>query len=60
MILILSFLERPAESLIASLNVIVGIPAYYLFKKTSNSDLDKSEDIFSALEVNLLFLSKNR
>jgi len=34
MILILSFMERPVESSIASLTVIVGIPAYYIFKKT--------------------------
>jgi APA family basic amino acid/polyamine antiporter len=33
MILVLSFLERPAESSIAFLTVIAGIPAYYLFKK---------------------------
>jgi len=33
MILILSFLERPVESSIASLTVVAGIPAYYLFKK---------------------------
>jgi APA family basic amino acid/polyamine antiporter len=31
-ILILSFLERPVESSIASLTVIAGIPAYYLFR----------------------------
>ena len=35
MILVLSFLERPMESSIASLTVIVGIPAYYYFKKTT-------------------------
>jgi basic amino acid/polyamine antiporter, APA family len=34
MILVLSFMERPMESSIASLTVIVGIPAYYIFKKT--------------------------
>jgi APA family basic amino acid/polyamine antiporter len=33
MILILSFLERPVESGIAMITVLVGIPAYYLFKK---------------------------
>jgi APA family basic amino acid/polyamine antiporter len=32
MILVLSFLERPAESSIALLTVIIGIPAYYFFK----------------------------
>jgi APA family basic amino acid/polyamine antiporter len=33
MILFLSFLERPFESSIASLTVLVGIPAYYIFKR---------------------------
>jgi len=32
-ILVLAFLERPMESSIASLTVIAGIPAYYLFKR---------------------------
>jgi len=36
-ILVLSFLERPAESSIALLTVLVGIPAYYIFKKNSES-----------------------
>ena len=31
-ILALSFLERPKESSIAILTVLIGIPAYYLFK----------------------------
>jgi len=35
MILVLSYFERPVESSIASLTVIAGIPAYYLFKKYS-------------------------
>jgi len=35
MILFLSFLERPKESSIALITVIVGIPAYYIFKWTS-------------------------
>ncbi len=35
MILVLSFLERPMESSIAALTVIVGIPAYYIFKRSS-------------------------
>jgi APA family basic amino acid/polyamine antiporter len=35
MILVLSFLERPKESSIALLTVIVGIPAYYFFKKNN-------------------------
>ena len=38
-ILILSFLERPAESSIALLIVIVGIQVYFIFKKTSNNEL---------------------
>jgi len=32
MILVLSFLERPFESSIASITVLAGIPAYYIFK----------------------------
>jgi basic amino acid/polyamine antiporter, APA family len=32
MILVLSFLERPVESSIASITVLAGIPAYYIFK----------------------------
>jgi len=35
MILVLSFLEMPVESSIALLTVLVGIPAYYFFKKNS-------------------------
>jgi APA family basic amino acid/polyamine antiporter len=41
MILVLSFLERPMESSIASLTVIVGIPAYYIFKKTAQTQSGK-------------------
>lgn len=33
MILVLSYMERPAESSIATLTVLIGIPAYYLFKR---------------------------
>lgn len=40
MILVLSFLERPFESSIASLTVLVGIPAYYIFKKTNRAMAD--------------------
>ncbi|HUX57678.1 MAG TPA: amino acid permease [Bacteroidales bacterium] len=36
LILVLAFLERPMESAIASITVLVGIPAYYIFKKTRN------------------------
>jgi basic amino acid/polyamine antiporter, APA family len=35
MILLLSFLERPMESSIALVTVIVGVPAYYYFKRNS-------------------------
>lgn len=35
MILILSFLERPAESSIALATVAVGVPAYFIFKRAS-------------------------
>jgi basic amino acid/polyamine antiporter, APA family len=36
LILVLSFLERPTESAIATFTVLAGIPAYYIFKKTGN------------------------
>ena len=35
MILLLSFLERPAESSVALATVAIGIPAYYIFKRFS-------------------------
>jgi len=35
LILILSFLERPVESSVALLTVAVGVPAYFIFKRTS-------------------------
>lgn len=35
LILVLSYLERPMESSIATLTVIAGIPAYYIFKKVN-------------------------
>ncbi len=38
LILVLAFLERPAESSIALLTVIVGIPAYYIFKRNNNNN----------------------
>jgi APA family basic amino acid/polyamine antiporter len=34
MILVLSFLERPVESSIALLTVFIGIPVYFIFKKS--------------------------
>jgi APA family basic amino acid/polyamine antiporter len=34
-ILVLAYLERPVESSIALLTVITGIPAYYIFKRTT-------------------------
>jgi APA family basic amino acid/polyamine antiporter len=37
LILVLSFLERPFESSIALVTVLVGIPFYFIFKK-SNRD----------------------
>ncbi|MGB8489716.1 MAG: amino acid permease, partial [Bacteroidales bacterium] len=33
-ILILAFLERPAESSVAILTVLIGIPAYFIFRKS--------------------------
>jgi len=38
MILVLSFLERPAESSVALGVVAVGVPAYFIFKKTSGKN----------------------
>jgi len=35
LILVLSFMERPFESSVASFTVLAGIPAYYLFKTTN-------------------------
>jgi len=35
MILVLSFMESPLESSIAILTVVVGVPAYFLFKRNS-------------------------
>jgi APA family basic amino acid/polyamine antiporter len=37
LILVLSFLERPFESSIALLTVLVGIPAYLIFKKLARN-----------------------
>jgi APA family basic amino acid/polyamine antiporter len=37
LILVLSFLERPLESSVALLTVIIGIPVYFIFKKTNTS-----------------------
>lgn len=37
MILVLSFLERPAESSVALATVIIGIPVYFLFRRTQSS-----------------------
>jgi APA family basic amino acid/polyamine antiporter len=37
LILVLSFLERPVESSIASLTVIAGIPAYYMFRRNNRN-----------------------
>jgi basic amino acid/polyamine antiporter, APA family len=39
-ILVLSFLERPAESSIAMCTVLVGIPAYFIFKKFGSNKED--------------------
>jgi len=39
-ILVLAFLERHIESSIALLTVIAGIPAYYLFKRTTGNSND--------------------
>jgi APA family basic amino acid/polyamine antiporter len=39
MILFLSFLERPKESSIALLTVLIGIPAYYIFKRKLSGEI---------------------
>jgi APA family basic amino acid/polyamine antiporter len=41
LILILAFLERPVESSVALLTVAVGIPAYYIFKRTNGEKSGK-------------------
>jgi APA family basic amino acid/polyamine antiporter len=38
MILVLSFMERPMESSVALLTVAIGIPAYFIFKKTNGKE----------------------
>jgi APA family basic amino acid/polyamine antiporter len=38
-ILFLSFLERPVESSIATFTVLIGIPAYFIFKKNSTTTI---------------------
>lgn len=43
LILFLAFLERPIESSIASLTVIAGIPAYYIFKRTNGAKADNTK-----------------
>lgn len=42
-ILLLSFLERPKESSVALLTVVVGIPFYFIFKKTNNNNNPKTQ-----------------
>ncbi|HEX2977161.1 MAG TPA: amino acid permease [Bacteroidales bacterium] len=37
MILVLSYLERPIESSVATVTVLVGIPAYYIFRKKNGN-----------------------
>jgi APA family basic amino acid/polyamine antiporter len=39
LILVLSFLERPLESSIALLTVLVGIPFYFIFKKSNKNNI---------------------
>jgi basic amino acid/polyamine antiporter, APA family len=38
MILVLAFMERPKESSVALLTVLVGIPAYFIFKKKNGEE----------------------
>jgi APA family basic amino acid/polyamine antiporter len=39
LILVLSFLERPMESSIAILTIVIGIPAYFIFKRRNKISL---------------------
>ena len=43
MILVLSFMESPLESSIAILTVVVGVPAYFLFKRISKKTSGEQE-----------------
>ncbi|MGI6310205.1 MAG: APC family permease [Bacteroidales bacterium] len=43
MILVLSFMESPLESSIAILTVVVGVPAYFLFKRNSKKTSGEQE-----------------
>ncbi len=43
MILVLSFMESPLESSIALLTVVVGVPAYFLFKRNSKKASGEQE-----------------
>jgi APA family basic amino acid/polyamine antiporter len=40
LILILSFLERPLESSVALLTVLVGVPFYFIFNKRGGNDVN--------------------
>jgi len=41
LILGLAYADRPIESSVATLTVLAGIPAYYIFKKRNGSSLEK-------------------
>ncbi len=45
MILVLSFMESPLESSIAILTVVVGVPAYFLFKRNSKKTSGEQEPV---------------
>jgi APA family basic amino acid/polyamine antiporter len=45
MILFLSFLERPAESSVALLTVAIGIPFYFIFKRTNGEFVKKENTV---------------
>jgi APA family basic amino acid/polyamine antiporter len=40
LILVLSYAERPIESSVATITVLVGIPVYYIFKKRNGTSTD--------------------
>jgi basic amino acid/polyamine antiporter, APA family len=44
MILVLAFMERPKESSVALLTVLVGIPAYFIFKKKNGREEFTTKD----------------
>ncbi|TFH38313.1 MAG: amino acid permease, partial [Bacteroidia bacterium] len=44
LILILAYMERPLESSVALLTVLVGIPAYFIFRKSQKSEGEMNQE----------------